>query len=509
MRYQKRQRVDRYCVVLIGALSTVLALSALEASGTVPDARPVGTVPEARPAGTAPEARPAGTAPEAAPLELSPDGAWCWFADPRAITHEGEHRRTYLGWVTSRGDIQVGSYDHGTGRVEISTVRERFQQNDHASPALAVRPDGRLIVFYSSHRGDRVYYRESLEPENVASWGEEQMTGAWIDGAGGYTYPNVLSFCGGQAGMLLFFRGPSYQPSVLTQNEAGQWDRGRVLVEGRGERPYIKFEADGSGSIHLAFTYGHPRLESENSICYARLATDGFFRADGTRVAEAAEALPWDLADVAYDGGSGDGPAWIWDIAVDADGRPVIVYAVFPEETDHRYRYARWDGRAWRDHEMVRAGSWFPRVVEGEDRFEPHYSGGIALDHGDPSVVYVSRPLDGVFEIERWETGDGGATWDSTPVTVGSDADNVRPCVPRGHGDDGPQVLWMRGDYRDYADYHTSIIAAVSRSASSPSSRVEAPGAAPSSSLSSRTAAAMKRAFIWQKEAFDREDVGP
>jgi hypothetical protein len=27
---------------------------------------------------------------EVAPKYLTPDGAWCWFADPRAVYHEGE-----------------------------------------------------------------------------------------------------------------------------------------------------------------------------------------------------------------------------------------------------------------------------------------------------------------------------------------------------------------------------------------------------------------------------------
>jgi rhamnogalacturonyl hydrolase YesR len=387
----------------------------------------------------------------------------------------------------------VGSYDHLTGETQISTLRSGFQKNDHANPSLCVGPDGRLTAYYSAHRGDRIYFRQTMNPDDVSAWGGEQMAGAWIDGMGGYTYPSVVAPRTDDAGRMLFFRGPSYQPSVLTVDEGGAWDRGRVLIQGRGERPYFKVETDGHGSTHIAFTDGHPRLEPENSVRYVRFSSDGFYRADGTKVADAdAAPLDWQSADVVYDGGSGSGRAWVWDIALDEHGWPVIVYAVFPEEDDHRYRYARWNGEEWFSKELTDAGAWFPGAREGDDRFEPHYSGGIALDHEDPDVVYLSRPVDGVFEIERWETRDSGLTWLTTSVTTGSREDNVRPLVPRGRLGDGPQVLWMRGKYESYADFSTSIVGLV-----------EEPRGGTS------TDDVMKRAFDWQIRRFEERGAEP
>jgi hypothetical protein len=98
--------------------------------------------------------------------------------------------------------------------------------------------------------------------------------------------------------------------------------------------------------------------------------------------------------------------AWVWDVASDSEGRPVIVYATFPTKTDHRYRYARWNGKRWIDVQLARAGGSI--VPGGRER---QYSGGIALDHGDPSTVYLSRKIRGVFEIERWRTPNRGRTW--------------------------------------------------------------------------------------------------
>jgi hypothetical protein len=136
----------------------------------------------------------------------------------------------------------------------------------------------------------------------------------------------------------------------------------------------------------------------------------------------------------------------------------VIAYARLPAESDHRYHYARWNGEEWIDSEMVAAGGWFPETPEGVVEPEPHYSGGVVLDHGDPSIVYLSRPVDGVFEIEQWRTRDGGATWRTHAITAGSARDNVRPFVIRNHGRSSPSLLWMENRrYRHYLDFAATI----------------------------------------------------
>ena len=127
-------------------------------------------------------------------------------------------------------------------------------------------------------------------------------------------------------------------------------------------------------------------------------------------------------ADLVHDANATGVSAWVWDVAADSSGRPAIVYAAFPEGTDHRYRYARWDGSHWHDNEITPAGAWFSsaHVPPGARLARAtflYYSGGLALDHEDPSVVYLSRPVDGTFEIERWTTSDAGETWTSVPVT--------------------------------------------------------------------------------------------
>ena len=95
----------------------------------------------------------AGAASAGAAVHPIGDGAWSWFGDPRAVTYTGAHTRTYVGWVDLEGDIKVSSYDHATGERTTAVLQARLNKDDHANPSIQVRPDGRLVVYYSRHVG--------------------------------------------------------------------------------------------------------------------------------------------------------------------------------------------------------------------------------------------------------------------------------------------------------------------------------------------------------------------
>jgi hypothetical protein len=221
----------------------------------------------------------------------------------------------------------------------------------------------------------------------------------------------------------------------------------------------VKIASNGRDAIHFAFTDGHPRNEPQNSVYYVRYRNGEFTRADGSPIGTLADlSLAHQRVDRVYDGRLTGVRAWVWDVAADERGNPVIVYTRLPEESDHRYHYARWTGEEWFDTEITAAGGWFPQTPAGETEPEPHYSGGIVLDHEDPSVVYLSRPVQGAFEIERWWTRDGGSNWRSRAITAGSANDNVRPFVIRGHSGSSPTLLWMENRfYRHCLDYDSAI----------------------------------------------------
>lgn len=380
---------------------------------------------------------------------VAPDAAWCWFQDPRAVYYDGEHRRTYAGYVTAAGDVAVSSYDHDARELRRAVVARGFQRDDHASPALHVLPDGRLMVLWSAHRGRQMYLRVTRRPEDVFDWSDTRAIGTNAPGFSTYTYANAVRV-GGR--LYVFWRAETGSSSAgqaafsWSEDGGATWTPGQVLLANAGQRPYVKYAGRGD-AIHVAFTEGHPNA-TQTGIRYAAFRDGRLYRADGTLLGSAPLAAA--RGESVY---RGTARAWVWDVAADSEGRPVIVYATFPGRSDHRYRYARWNGTRWIDVELTAGGGSF-----ASDGREPFYSGGISLDHGDPSTVYLSRPAGGVFEIERWHTSDRGRQWTRSAVTSGSAQHNVRPVVPRGAPSSlAAPVLWMSGSYPSYTTFATGL----------------------------------------------------
>jgi hypothetical protein len=367
-------------------------------------------------------------------------GAWSWFADPRAVVSGS---LVYVGFIDGAGDVRVAALDRRAALVTTATLHRGLGVDDHHNPALLLRADGRLQAFYSGHTGPELFFRVG---ESIAVWGPEQRLGTNTPGARGYTYPNPVQLQAENGRIHLFWRGGDFNPAFSTSTNGSTWAPAKTLVRVPGQRPYVKVASDGIATIHVAFTDGHPR-ETATSLFYARYAGGAWLRAGGARIggppfAPAEADLVWDVAPTGHH-------AWVHDVAFDGAGLPRIAYAVFRSATDHRYRHARWTGSAWEDREVTPAGGFFP-----DESSEKQYSGGIVFDHANPAVLYLSRQVAGQWQIERWQTADGGATWSQRSLTAGSLEKNVRPVVARGGG-----PLWMRGGYLNYRRYRTAIIA--------------------------------------------------
>lgn len=382
------------------------------------------------------------------------DGAWCWYQDPRAIRYSGSSDGTYFGWVDSEGSIIVSRYDDRTHVISTHTLHKEFQRDDRAAPSILVRPDGRLMVFYSAHVGDAMYYRVSSYPEDISSWSEEHIVDTNTSGNWGYTYSNPIQLSDENGRIYLFWRGGNGNPTFSTTDDGGKtWDAARTLFSVPGERPYVKEYSDGKRRIYFSITDGHPNEVDHNSIYFTYYENGAFYRADGSYVKSINDLplRPEDL-EVVYDSRATGIQAWNWDIAADGNGYPVIAYAVFPGLDDHRYRYAHWNGDSWDDIEIASAGGSI------DPTHEPYYSGGMALDHEKPSIIYLSRGTGEAYSLERWETGDWGLHWNSAVISAAESGKNIRPIVPRNHGSSGPQLFWMNGKYPWFTEYETSIM---------------------------------------------------
>lgn len=399
------------------------------------------------------------------------DGAWCWFSDPRAVYFKGQHARTYAGWMDSLGSVVIGYYDHETKVIDTTIIHHALEIDDHDNPSLFIDTKGIITVYYSKHaRKEPIVMTRSSNPEDIKHWESKQVLALndstiFEKSSNTYTYTNILQLSEEQNTQYLFWRGTDFKPVYSVSIDSGKsWGQGKLLVLPdriyNNRRPYIKISSNDKNAIHFAFTDGHPRDEATNSIYYARYSKGMLMKANGESIMKWDE-LPLDpvKADMVYDAKPTSEKAWIWDVAEDTSGNPVIVYARFPSDSTHVYYYATWDNNKWNNYKIVEGGGWFPETPPGTLEREPNYSGGIILDHKNPSIVYLSRQVNGVFEIERWTTSNGGEDWTTKAITSNSVHNNIRPFVIRNSSEsDSLRVLWMNVNrYVHYTDYQTSI----------------------------------------------------
>jgi len=398
----------------------------------------------------------------AGPFVLNTNGGWCWFQDERAIVFDG---KLAAASITREGDAQVTTWNFRTGAVRVETLRPDFVSDDHNVASLLLRADGRLMAFYAKHGDEaKMHYRVTSKPRDTTAWEPEATFDAGVTDRFTYSNPFQLSAEGGR--IYIFWRGIHWNPTWSASGDNGKtWQRGanHIYFE-KGERPYVKYVSNGKDAIHFAFTEGHPNRPYPTSLYHAWYRGGYLRTSDGEAVRKLADGpiRPAEATKV-YDGAvSPTGEAWVWDIALDSSGRPVIAYSSVLGPLDHRYRYARWNGRQWEDRQIAFAGK---RLYEREG----YYSGGISLDPDDTRIVYFSSDVDiqsgepnksGRYEIYKGITSDGGKTWNWRPITHNSSKDNLRPIVPPGHPP-GTFVLWLRGAYQSYTDYATEVVAYV------------------------------------------------
>lgn len=431
-------------------------------------------------------------------FELNDNGAWSWFMDERVIVDRG---RLIVGSVRANGrfadksrpgwgNVELSILDLSSGQVRAVVLHAGLEQDDHDNPGLLVLRDGRYLAAYSKHGQEtKLYWRISARagdpyewgPENVfATPGKRSAEGTWAN-TDNVTYSNPLRLSAENDRTYLFHRGHGLEPNYLVSDDDGRtWRYGGKLYHGRhGYSPYTKYANNGRDTVHFVATEDHPR-NFDNSLYHGFVRGGTIHHSDGRVIAPLArdtdtQVNAWDLTRVFQ--GDPDHVAWMTDLELDAQGRPVVLFTVqrggagVPRGRggdDHRFHYARWDGARWIQREIAHAGR---RLYPGED----DYTGLGAIDPQNPSVVFLSSdadlktgaPLvsavDGQrhHELFRGETRDGGETWIWTPVTENSTVDNLRPLVPRWR-DARTALVWMRGAYHNNrGEWTTKVVASI------------------------------------------------
>lgn len=397
--------------------------------------------------------------------EVTSKGAWCWFADPRAIHYEskdGSINKTYIGYIDVHGNIKAMQIDRKTNRKEEVLIRSWFQPDDHNNPTFLVLPDERVMVFYSRHTDEPCfYYRVSREPGDITTLGEEKI----IKTKNNTTYPSPFILSDDPKHIYLCWRGINWHPTIgrlLVPDAAGDtnFDWGPYqIVQSTGARPYAKYTSNGKDKICMTYTTGHPDNECPNHVYYNEIDINSLKLKDvkGQVLAtiqdsphhvnaksEYRTAYPNAVVDCS---GSRD---WVWETALDAKGQPIIAMVrISADKTKHSYYYANWNGQKWNTTFLADAGGHFHQTPDTERC----YSGGMAISKSNVTEVYGSVPVTGkygtVYEIMKFTVKADG-TIDRKAVTHNSRKNNARPYFIFGAEKDSLCLTWMYGNYYDW-----------------------------------------------------------
>ena len=400
------------------------------------------------------------------PSVVTPEGAWCWFADPRALHYEnadGSINSTYIGYIDVHGNVKAMQYDFNTGEQAEVLVRSYFQPDDHNNPTFLVLPDERVMIFYSRHTDEPCfYYRLTEKKGDITTLGEEKRLATDHN----TTYPSPFVLSDDPNHIYLCWRGINWHPTIAqlsmpdAQGEIHFTWGPHQLVKSTGARPYAKYQSNGKDKILLAYTTGHPDNEMPNHLYF------NYININKKTVEDVAGNT---LADISagphrvdktpsygetYPKAVVDAPTqwrdWLWQVTATPDGKPAIAMVrINDAKNSHHYYLAQWDGNQWQKTFLADAGTHFHQTPN----IEKCYSGGMAIDPANPKDIYCSVPVEGAngkhYEIVKYSVQADGSV-KSTPVTVNSEKNNARPYVIPGSEASPLRLIWMHGDYYDW-----------------------------------------------------------
>ncbi len=390
------------------------------------------------------------------------DGAWCWFADPRAMhyaTPDGRIDATFIGYIDNHGNIKATQYDFASREQTEVLVRSYFQPDDHDNPTFLALPDGRIVIFYSRHTDEPCfYYRISQKPGDITTLGPEHRLAT----ADNTTYPSPFILSSDPDHIYLCWRGINWHPTIgrLTMPDANDemtFDKGPYqIVQSTGARPYAKYASNGRDRIYLAYTTGHPDNEMPNwlycnyidipSLTLRDLEgnslsaiADGPFKINKTQ--DYLQRYPHTIVDAS------DSRDWLSQITIDKNGNPTIAMTrISNDKKSHNYYVAQRNSGKWRLSHVAYAGGHFHQSPQ----IEHCYSGGMSIDAADPNVVYCSVPVGNAYEIIRYRLDNNGEVKEAKAITSGSPFNNSRPYSIPGSKDSALRLGWMQGNYYDW-----------------------------------------------------------
>lgn len=397
---------------------------------------------------------------------ITEKGAWCWFADPRAVHYQNKDLgidATYIGYIDVHGAIKALQIDHKKKTKNEVLIRSCFQPDDHNNPTFLALPDGRIMIFYSRHTDEACfYYRVSQKPGNITTLGPEIK----LLTENNTTYPSPFILSDDPDHIYLCWRGIKWHPTIarlsIPKKENGDivdFDWGPLqIVQSTGARPYAKYASNGKDKIFMTYTTGHPDNEAKNFVYfnYIDINDRKLKEVTGTTLSVISDSIhqiaPTEDYTNRFPNAVVDDSAyrnWVWEVSADKIGNPVIAMVrISDDKESHDYYSAKWNGKKWQKTFLENGGGHFHQTPG----LEKCYSGGMAIDNLNPNILYCSVPEEGkngkVYELKKYILNDDGDLLSTKQITSNSQQNNVRPYVIKSVKDN--ELIWMSGNYYDW-----------------------------------------------------------
>lgn len=381
---------------------------------------------------------PAATLAVSRPQVIARRSIFEWFQKPAAVRHIGQHDRTYVSWIAQSGKIQIRYLDNATGAWSSTTTVDNLKtdfgveaQDDHNAPSLLVLPSGKILIFYAVHDArNNLFIRETARPEDPTAWSARRLV--FANGpkvSANYPQPNILA----DGRLVLFVRIGNWKDAteaMITSADQGQtWSAPRTMIGfGAGTGIYSFTAVRGQ---RLVVVWNERRNAGRPTNLYYAQSTDNGATWQTSSGRPLALPIVRSTAEAVV---RSTEPLYVWDVVIDARGRPRAAYAI-GDERHFRYGYAALLGGHW-----VRETITTSTLLYGGTNY---YASGVVIDPADPNRVLLSRQRK-TLELELWRRSVTGWSIERR-LTANSGVDNFRPQFVA--GDKGNRIVWCSGIY--------------------------------------------------------------
>jgi hypothetical protein len=449
-------------------------------------------------------------------IQFNDNGNWTWYCDERSVIDAARGNLIVgsdaspagMGGSARSGDVETVIYSVTNGSRQRFTLKDgasdpsAFYADDHNTPGLLVRPDGKYLAWYCAHNTERTNYWRNFDG---TSWTQEQvfdwnMLPSGTDFNATYSNPHYLS---AEDRTYNFVRENDHgSPNILisadhgdTWTFAGQLTASLTNINVGYVSGYFKYSDNGVDRIDFIGTETHPR-DSSTSMYHGYVKNGKSFKSDGTlvdaNIFDQNAPVITQFTQIFTNGtvsppGQTNYRCWNDDVQVYPDGTVQAIIATrINNDTqgndsnispNHAFFFCRFDGTNWSANYLCQAGT---KLYSSE----ADYIGLGSLHPNDPNTIFIStkfdpravqpglpdtnQPYSTFHEIWKGTTTNHGANFSWIPITQNSLRDNLRPIVPSWDEND-TALLWFRCTYNTAQSIDGAPVGLIER-------RAEAPG---------------------------------